>query len=710
MTVPKSPNNKSNIIVCDDVKSHRRKRVVESSSDSDGDDDDEVSLGSESESENSDDYRKLIAKLFPSKYVNQRVKEIKNSKKSAKKAIINEMTDKDSKAEKERKADKKKKNNKKKKNKAKRVIEEEEEEEDSDDEEEEEEEDDRILRKVKEAKKQFNIYFTIGDGQHDSEDEDYEDDDDDEYEDDDSDEEDSDEEEGDYEEDEDEDEYDSDEEEDTHRKSKRNKSKTPSAGSTMGEEELNKSFKLLKDQLSRLSTDNPKNSVYKQCLEDLDVREGEEKKKMKKTQKKERVKNTKSFRKLIKNRSATNDFSYFKDNMSIEEQGRVLKEVEEINKISRTEKPYRLALLESDIPTQLKSVAMSKISALRYMEPGQGEYYKVQNWVDTFMQIPFNSYKSLPIQFDAGVEKCHDFMEGAKNTLDEAVYGMNDAKMQIMQLVGQWITNPKAIGTAVAIKGPMGTGKTTLIKDGISKILGRDFAFIALGGATDSSFLEGHSYTYEGSTWGKIVDILIKSKSMNPVIYFDELDKISDTPKGDEIAGILTHLTDTTQNSMFHDKYFSEVDFDLSKCMFIFSYNDESKVNPILLDRMYKIQTEGYEKKDKLVIANKYLLPKIMEQVNFNEGDITFTDETITYIIENFTADESGVRNLKRCLEVICTKLNLYRLMKPGSKLFEKETALDVSFPYTVKVDVVRKLIKNTESDARAAMFNTLYV
>ena len=147
------------------------------------------------------------------------------------------------------------------------------------------------------------------------------------------------------------------------------------------------------------------------------------------------------------------------------------------------------------------------------------------------------------------------FMEGSKKILDEAVYGLNDAKMQIMQMIGQWITNPDAIGTAIAIKGPPGTGKTTLVKEGISKILNRDFAFIALGGATDSSSLEGHGYTYEGSTWGKIVDILIQTKCMNPVIYFDELDKISDTPKGEEIVGILTHLTDVTQNNQFHDKY-----------------------------------------------------------------------------------------------------------------------------------------------------------
>jgi len=276
-------------------------------------------------------------------------------------------------------------------------------------------------------------------------------------------------------------------------------------------------------------------------------------------------------------------------------------------------------------------------------------------------------------------------------------------------MVGQWISNPSAIGTAIAIKGPMGTGKTTLVKEGISKILGRDFAFLALGGATDSSVLEGHGYTYEGSTWGKIVDILIKSKSMNPVIYFDELDKISDTPKGEEIAGILTHLTDTTQNSQFHDKYFSEIDFDLSKCLFIFSYNDESKVNPILLDRMYKIQTKGYEKKDKIVISNNYLIPTIIQQVNFKKDDIIIPNETIEYLIEEYTLGEKGVRNLKRCLEIIYTKLNLYRLMKPETKLFEDEMSLTVQFPYTVTKDIVKKIIKTDDGD-KSYLFRTMYI
>ena len=313
------------------------------------------------------------------------------------------------------------------------------------------------------------------------------------------------------------------------------------------------------------------------------------------------------------------------------------------------------------------------------------------------MQIPFNDIRTLPVTMENGVEECHDFMANAQKTLDDAVYGLDDAKMQIMQMLGQLVTNPQAIGTAIAIKGPMGTGKTTLVKEGISKILNRPFAFIALGGATDSSFLEGHSYTYEGSTWGKIIQILLDSKCMNPVIYFDELDKISDTPKGEEIAGILTHLTDTSQNSQYHDKYFAEIDFDLSKCLFIFSYNDESKVNPILRDRMYRIQTQGYDSKQKVIISNNHILPRIQQQVMFKKEDIIVPDDTLGHIIERFCEKEQGVRNLKRCLEVIYTKLNLYRLMKPGTNLFQKEMALEVTFPLTVTKEVVDKLIKREE-------------
>ena len=449
-----------------------------------------------------------------------------------------------------------------------------------------------------------------------------------------------------------------------------------------------------------------KEAMEKQFEKLSKAQEKKDKAKQKKKEEKEKHKNLMKLRKLMRGENVMNDYKFFKG-LKIEDQKKILDKLRDINKFTSVEKPYKIKLIEADIPVEYKAKALGKINTLEYMDPGSGEYYKIKTYVDNFMRIPFGIHKNLPITINDGEAKTEAFMANAKKILDDAVYGLEDAKMQILQLVGQWIANPNSLGNAIAIKGPPGTGKTTLIKEGVSKILGRPFAFLALGGATDSSFLEGHSYTYEGSTWGKIVDILLNSKCMNPVFYFDELDKISKTPKGKEITGILTHLTDTTQNDKYHDKYFADVEFNLNKAMFIFSYNDENQVDPILKDRMYRIKTDGYDKKDKCVISHKYLIPKIEKNINFEKEKIIIPDETISYICDNLTEGEKGVRNLKRCLEIIYSKLNLYRLMKEGSTLFNKEETLKVEFPFTVTRDVVDKLIKKSKdgNDVLASMY-----
>ena len=456
----------------------------------------------------------------------------------------------------------------------------------------------------------------------------------------------------------------------------------------------------LKKDLTKKLHKNPKSKILKRAISECstDIR---------KLVKDARKNNTKEYKKLIHSDSARpNEMEFFKTKMSNAEQRKIMSQLKEVNQHMGIDKPYRLALLESSIPSKLKASAMQKINMLRSMDSCDPEYFKIKNWVDNFMRIPFCKYNSLSVSMADGIDKCHEFMSNAKDILDKCVYGLDDAKLQILQMVGQWISNPEAMGTAIAIKGPPGTGKTTLVKDGISKILGREFVFIPLGGASDASYLEGHSYTYEGSTWGKIAQSLMDCKSMNPVFYFDELDKLSETPKGEEIAGILTHMTDTSQNSQFHDKYFSEVDFDLSKCLFIFSYNDESKVNPILRDRMYRIMTQGYDAKEKIVIARQYMLPKIREQVNFKPEEIVIPDETIKYIVgaKHLTQEEAGVRNMKRCLEIIYTKINLFRLMKPDENLFSKDIKMEVKFPMTVTNKEVDVLIKNEEKQSQSLL------
>ena len=652
-----------------------KRRYVESSDESeeeigdeDSDDDEEDEEEDDEEEEEEDEslsqkeIQKIISKMFPSKYMKNRVSSIDDDEDEDEDDVNSRPSKKHSKKNKKQSSPKKGK----RQNKKKYVSEEEEEEE-------EEDEDEGI----------FNILLNVGGGGPDEEEEEYVDDDQDV---------DSEDEEMFMKEN-----YEKNtitKEESDKKKRKNKKDKKPDSEDEFVLKDVETDYLDMvdtKNHLKKQLNNKPNNKVMRRALKDCN-------KSIKHLLKKARSKNTKTYHNLINSgRKQTNEIDYFKHKLSNKQQLQVMRELKEINKHINVDKPYRLRLLDTNMPAKFKSVALQKLSILRSMDPADNEYFKIKNWVDAFMKIPFGIYRSLDVKMEDGVDTCHGFMKNAMNTLDECVFGLNDAKMQIMQMMGQWISNPSAMGTAIAIKGPMGTGKTTLVKDGISKILGREFAFIALGGTGDSSFLEGHSYTYEGSTWGKIAQILMESKSMNPIIYFDELDKISDTAKGEEIIGILTHLTDSTQNSQFHDKYFSEVDFDLSKCLFIFSYNDESKVNPILKDRMYRIQTKGYEQKEKVTIARNYLLPKIREQVNFKEGDVVIPDETLEHIIssEFLTKGESGVRNLKRCLEIIHNKLNLFRLIKPGEKLFKDDVDLEVSFPFTVENKHVDLLIKN---------------
>jgi ATP-dependent Lon protease len=295
------------------------------------------------------------------------------------------------------------------------------------------------------------------------------------------------------------------------------------------------------------------------------------------------------------------------------------------------------------------------------------------------------------------MEEKREYLHNTKNILDKAIYGHKDAKMHILQVIGKWIRNPLAQGNVLALQGPMGNGKTTLVKEGIAKAINRPFAFIALGGASDSAFFDGHSYTYEGSHWGRIIDILIESKCMNPIIYFDELDKVSETYKGEEIINLLTHLTDPSQNNLFQDNYFPGIHLDLSKALFIFSFNDESKINRILKDRMYVINTKGFKPEDKISICREYILPELLDTYMFDKNEILFPDESIKEIIEKYTLQEEGVRNLKRCLETIISKINIYYLSyKKGDKddicmTFKID---NFKLPITITIDLIDELIK----------------
>lgn len=384
-----------------------------------------------------------------------------------------------------------------------------------------------------------------------------------------------------------------------------------------------------------------------------------------------------------------------------------------ISQINNIKTPLRFRVLQSNLPLYNKSMIINKIEDLFSNKLlGGSEITKYSNWVNSLLKVPFKKYKKLPIDADnSSEEDIGKYLIDVKKTLDTAVYGHTKTKEQVIQIIAQWITNPNCIGNCIGIQGVMGNGKTTLVKNGIAKAIGRPFAFITLGGCSDSSFLEGHNYTYEGSMWGKIVDVLMECKCMNPVFYFDELDKVSETPKGEEIINSLIHLTDSSQNNQYADKYFNGVEFDLSKSLFIFSYNDITKINPILLDRLICIKTDKFELDDKIHIAKNYLLREIYEQLKIKEDTYKIEDDNIKYIIETYTNDEGGVRTLKKHLYNIFSKFNLLNLTKNDDSIkYSFDLEEDVLEKKIITNEIIDTFIKDKTKEGEDEYFKNWYM
>jgi ATP-dependent Lon protease len=328
--------------------------------------------------------------------------------------------------------------------------------------------------------------------------------------------------------------------------------------------------------------------------------------------------------------------------------------------------------------------------------------YKHSNCKDnnTLLTVINNDVKAI----ENKINTINLFMKTVAKTLDDSVYGHCKAKRQIERIIGQWISG-ELTGYCFGFEGPPGVGKTSLAKKGISNCLkddqgvSRPFSFIAMGGSTNSSTLDGHNYTYVGSTWGRIVDILMDTKIMNPIIFIDELDKVSKTDNGKEIIGILMHLIDQTQNDAFQDKYFNGINLNLSKALFIFSYNDPESIDRILLDRIHRIKFEHLTLEDKLVIMHQFILPEVYQKMGLADM-IEISNETIEYIIDNYTA-EPGVRKLKEIVFEIFGEINLLFLKNDG-------LSYKMSLPIVITIDDIKNKYLKERHEIKAMKIHSM--
>ena len=355
------------------------------------------------------------------------------------------------------------------------------------------------------------------------------------------------------------------------------------------------------------------------------------------------------------------------------------KELEQIKKINQNDIPLQFKVMRTKIDIHEKARIIKLIETYEKSRDRESDYTKITQYINTIVDLPFGKYNDINIlendDNESNPDKINNYILDTEKTLNSIIYGHNEAKLEILQYICRMLRNPKATGTSLGIYGPAGIGKTTLVKEGIARVLGRPFAFISLGGCNDSSYLDGHCFTYEGSKPGMIVDILQKSHCMNPVIYFDELDKVSETLKGDEIVNLLIHLTDTSQNSQFTDKYLgSGIHLDLSRAIFVFSFNDIEKINPILRDRIQMIKLNDFTVDEKVKIAREYLLPGIFRDFSDSvKENCQFTDDMLQYIFTNYCRDNlnGGVRKYKELLTSLVSKVNMISLVNCSKKVLE---------------------------------------
>ncbi len=367
-----------------------------------------------------------------------------------------------------------------------------------------------------------------------------------------------------------------------------------------------------------------------------------------------------------------------KENNALEIESEIQEKVQ--NEIDKSQREYYLreemkviseALGESDNPLEEAEEYKSKVSALKCsddikekllkecdklakMPSGSHEGTVERNYLDKCLEIPFGKYTKDSIN-----------LEKSRKILDKEHYGLDKVKERIVDSLAVYKRNPEFNGQILCLAGPPGVGKTSIVKS-LAKSMGRKYVRIALGGIHDEAEIRGHRRTYIGSMPGRIVEAVIKSVVMNPIILLDEIDKVGNDFKGDPSSALLEAL-DPEQNNSFADHYI-EFPLDLSRVLFITTANDVSAIAGPLYDRMEVIELNSYTALEKFYIAKKHLVKKEMIKHSLTSKEFKISDDAINILIENYTR-EAGVRTLEKQIATLCRKATVS--LESGAKSFK---------------------------------------
>lgn len=312
-------------------------------------------------------------------------------------------------------------------------------------------------------------------------------------------------------------------------------------------------------------------------------------------------------------------------------------------KVPRLETPLRMEVLRCHLPQEMRMEIFDEL--------GRNHGEKYVNWVRRLIKLPLNVLCHTP-SFGPMARA----MEEARRVMDSTITGHADAKLEVLKLLCQSHSNGGSCASnySLGFEGPPGTGKTHFVRTALASALRRPLVSIPLGGATDVGYLLGHLYVYEGSKEGRLASALVEAKCCNPIIHFDEVDKISTTERGAELVGVLIHLVDPTANTRLRDRYFHNVDIDYSRCTFVFSYNDPTRVSPILLDRIKRVSMPVPTSAERRSIVREHLIPRVQKRLNTT---IDLSEAATECVLED--VGESGMRETERRVDHVMANAHL---------------------------------------------------
>ena len=331
--------------------------------------------------------------------------------------------------------------------------------------------------------------------------------------------------------------------------------------------------------------------------------------------------------------------------------------------------PRRLRVLRSQLPDAVKADVFRSLS--------QSDTPKFEAWVERALQLPLRNLTPRPKRGPAEV------LERARCIMEDEIMGHVVAKREVLCLLSNWLSSNGHSGFALGLEGEPGVGKTSFAKRALAKSIGRPFCFISLGGSSDASGLLGHAYTYEGAVPGRLAECVTAAKTMDPIIFFDELDKISSCSKGEELVHALIHLTDPVQNSHIRDRYFHGIDMDFSRAILVFSYNDSARVHPVLLDRIRRIRLQSPDREGRVQIVNTHMLPRALSLYPSHHIEV---DPAVVSMVVDRNMNAPGMRGIEKDLDCVLSSYCLATTLGSAHVLGlnEGDVRVDLAFATAV--------------------------